>query len=1139
MKSPTRNEIKLNRKSGSWKIILRFCLIFTVISLVQFTSAKVSAQSSNISLDLKNVSIEEVLNNIESKTVYRFLYNKQLVDVSRKVTVVCKKKKVTQVLSEIFKDSGVDFSINGKQIVLSVVQKANSQPQIKVSGTVKSISGEAIIGATIVVKGTQIGTTSDHVGQFSFEIPEKSTLSISCVGYKKLEYIVGNQRYLDIILEEDFKVLEEVVITAFGIKREEKALGYAVQKVSGTGLQTVKGVDMGTSLTGKIAGLMVKNSTEFAEAPEIQIRGEYPLLVIDGVPYGNMTLRDIPSDDIENLSVLKGATASALYGYRGASGAIIITTKKGNAYKGLSVTVNSGTMYTAGFLAIPEIQSTYGRVVNTATNTYSTGGDGSWGVPMDGREVIQWDPISKSFQAMPYLPRGKDNFKNFLEQGYVLNNNINVVQQGEFGSFRTSATWVNNKGQYPNSMFNKFTYSMGGDMKINKFTLSSNMSFNKQTSPHIGFSGYTSYDPMYTMLVWSAPDYDIKDYKDYWLVPNESQNNSYTDSGNNPYFDRYERTHSLNKDILNGTLALSYDISSWFKLTLRSGFDTYSDRQDIKVSKGSLISAGSATVIPNGSQIWGESANGSFNTGLSRGYSLNNDALLSGNKTLGKFGVDGLLGGTIFYKQDEGVEAWTRDGLSIPGYYSLNASVSPAGVDSRIYRQEVNSLFGRLALSWNRLIYAEGTLRNDWSSTLSLSTRSYLYPSISGSFVASELLPKYDWLSFWKIRSSWTSSKTPAGIYEINSVYSITNNAWGSLSSASYPNTIRGTDVHPESSSTFETGTAINLFKNRASADISYYSKRMYDALKSTGISSASGYSYNYINIDEEVTRKGMEISANVSPVKTKDWQCDISVNWSKYARYYTKLDSVYSEDKPWVKLGERADSYILYDYQKDPDGNIIHSNGLPLYSAYESNFGYYDPDWIWGVNTKLRFKDFEFNISFDGRVGGLASTTTEMYMWRAGSHPSSLVPERYLDATVPGSKNYIGQGVKVVSGSATYDTYGNITSDTRVYAPNDEAVTYETYTNTLHKGTAWGGASSPLDVYTTSFFKIREMSLTYNLPKEFCTRFYSKGVSVSVVGQNVFLWAKQFKYSDPDGGYENFSDPSLRYLGFNLKVTF
>lgn len=796
-------------------------------------------------------------------------------------------------------------------------------------------------------------------------------------------------------------------------------------------------------------------------------------------------------------------------------------------------------MLTAGFLAIPEMQSTYGRAINTSTNTYVRSGDGSWGAPLDGREVIQWDPISKTMKAMPYLPIGKDNFSNFLEQGYILNNNLSVVQQGEFGSLRTSATWVGNKGQYPNSMFDKITFSVGGDMKINKFTLSSSMSYNKQSSPNKGFSGYTGYDPMYALLIWSAPDWDIRQYKDYWLVPNEVQNSSYTAGNNNPYFDRYERTHSVDKDIFNGTLALNYDFTSWLKGTFRIGYDTYSNRQEVLVSKGSFQGAGSAMMIPNGTEVWGESQKGSYNLGISRGYSFNNDFILSANHTISDFTVDGFVGGSLYYNQDEGIETRTRGGLSIPGFYSLKASIDPVLVGSNIYRRQVNSLYGRLGVSWKNIAFVEGTLRNDWVSTLPESTRSYAYPSVSGSFVVSELLPKMDWLSMWKLRGSWVTVKMPAGIYQINSVFSITNNAWGTLSSANYPTTIRGTDVLPESSSTFEIGTAINLYKNRASVDVSYYSKRMFDFLKSTGISPASGFSSNYINIDEEITRNGIEVAVTGTPVKTNDLQWDVAVNWSQFARYYTKLDPVYSTDKPWVKIGERADAYVLRDYMKDSEGNVIHNNGLPLYSSYDSKFGNADPDWIWGANTSLRYKDFTFSLSVDGRVGGLAQTTTEMYMWRSGGHPNSVVPERMLDATTTGSKNYIGQGVKVTSGTVTYDTYGNITSDNRVFAPNDVAVTYKTYIENLHKGTAWGGAASTLDVYSTTFFKIREMSLTYNLPKNIASKIRAKDVSVSAVGQNVMLWAKQFKYSDPDGGSENFIDPSLRYLGLNLKLGF
>ncbi|MEO5648946.1 MAG: SusC/RagA family TonB-linked outer membrane protein [Ginsengibacter sp.] len=1025
-------------------------------------------------------------------------------------------------------------------VIILISTVSDAQVKNTITGKVIDEKGVPLSGVSVIIEKNGQGTSTDRGGNFAIMAENNDILQFSFVARQtQLLTIVQGKSVYNITLLESNQELQNVVVTALGIKRETKALGYSVQSVSGAALQTVKGVDVGTSLTGRVAGLLVKNSTEFTAAPDIQIRGENPLLVIDGVPYGNMTLRDVPPDDIDNITILKGATSSALYGYRGASGTIMVTTKRGSRVKGLSVSINTSSMFSAGYLAIPESQSTYGRVVNTATNTYARSGDGAWGVPMDGRLVNQWDPISKTIKEMPYLPIGKNNFNNFLNQGFILNNNISVVQQGESGSFRTSATWIDNQGQYPNSKYDKITYTMGGDMKIGKFSLSSNMTYNKQNSPNIGFSGYTAYDPMYNMLVWAAPDYDVRQYKDYWLVKNETQNNSFTSTNNNPYFDRYERTHNLNRDIFNGTLALNYDFTPWLKATFRTGFDTYSDKQEVRISKGSFQGGGATAIIKSGSEVWGESAKGSFNTGLGRGYSINNDFILTANQSVGKFNLDGFVGGTIYYRQDEGMEAFTQSGLSIPAFYSLKASVNPATVNSRLSKQQVNSLFGRLAASWNNLIYAEGTLRNDWSSTLPKSTRSYLYPSVSTSFIASELLPKTDWLSLWKLRGSWTSSKTPADVYTINSVYSIANNSWGNLSSATLPTTIRGADVHPESASTFEVGTAASFFRNLLSVDVSYYNKRMYDFLRSTGISPASGYFNNYININEEISRKGWEVFTNITPVKTKNFKWDIGLNWSTYARYYTKLDTLFSSNKPWVKVGERADAYVLRNFQRDPQGNIIYSNGLPLYSSYDSKFGYSDPDWIWGANTSLRYKNWQFNIAVDGRSGGLAQTTTEMYMWIAGSHPNSLDPARALDAATPGSKNYVGQGVKVISGTATYDTYGNITSDDRKYAPNDVPVTYKSYVGRIHKGTAWGGVPSPLDAYSTTFFKIREMSLTYFFPSSIYSKIKAKGVSVSAVGQNVFLWAKQFKYSDPDGGVENFSDPSMRYLGFNIKVDF
>ena len=312
----------------------------------------------------------------------------------------------------------------------------------------------------------------------------------------------------------------------------------------------------------------------------------------------------------------------------------------------------------------------------------------------------------------------------------------------------------------------------------------------------------------------------------------------------------------------------------------------------------------------------------------------------------------------------------------------------------------------------------------------------------------------------------------------------------------------------------------------------------MYDFLVEGPVSEASGYSSSYVNSKERIARRGWEISLTGVPVRTKDWEWTVTANWSKYARYYTRLDDKYSSKDPWVQIGSRVDAYYLYDYARDPEGNLIFSNGDLQFNPFYSCVGYYDPDWTWGISTTLTWKEWSLGISIDGRVGGLANTMTESYMWSSGSHPDSLTPERAAEAADPGSKHYLGQGVKVVSGSVQYDTYGNVLSDDRVFAPNDVYTTYESYIETLHSGVAWGGQGTPADLYSTTFLKLRELSLTYTFPSKLL-KGWAKGASVSFVGQNLAMWAKDFKYSDPDWGSDDFLDPSVRYLGFNVKLTF
>jgi TonB-linked SusC/RagA family outer membrane protein len=1152
--------------------IMRVSLFLILISAFQVLAGASYSQTTRLSLSMKNSTVREVLGQIEDQSNFYFLYNNQLIDVERKVNVEVKNEKIEVILSKIFEAGTVNTLIRDRHIIITPAGGVSSMQQQKtVTGKVTEISGLGLPGVTVVVKGTQTGTVTNGEGDFSLSgIPANATLQFSFIGMKSQEVFVGNKTTLSIVLEVETFGVDEVVVTALGIRRSEKALGYAVQKVSGESLQKVSGVDVATSLTGKVAGLLVKNSTDFGVAPVLTIRGETPLLVIDGIAYANKTLSDISSEDIESMSVLKGGTASALYGFRGASGAILVTTKNGSTNKaGLNVDVASNTMFTAGFLAIPEKQSVYGR---GTTGLYNINSDNSWGAKIDGSMQNQWDPFSKTFKVMPYLPVGKDNFANFLEQGYVTNNNVNVAYKGDIVSVRSSVNWTQNKGQYPNSTLDKYTYTFGGDVNLDKFKLSSNISYAKKESPNVGSNGYTSYDPMYVLLIWSSADFNVLDYmNNYWYTPGQQQSNHFgvqpdgTYKGanqNSPYYDRYEKTNEISRDIMNVDLSMSYDFSTWLKATVRSGVDFYKEVGQLRSSRGSYLSTGN-TGVPGNPYTWNSGKTGGYNIGQSTGFSMNNDLLLTGNKSFNKINLEYLAGGTIFYKKDDNINANTVGGISIPGFFSIKASINPPGVNQSTYTQQVNSLFGRLGVSWNKLVYLEATGRNDWSSTLPKETQSYFYPSVAGSFVVSELLPSTKhWLDLLKVRSSWTMAKTPAGIYAINSSYKLNPGIWNDLNGASVPSSLYSPDVLPESANTFEAGVQGMAFKNRLMVDVSYYSKRMYDFLKYAPVTAASGYSSNYINIDEEITRNGWEVTVNGSPIKTKDWQLDLGLNWSTYERRYTKIDPIYSNvSLPWVAEGERVDVFYSKDFVRVPSTGelILSSAGRLQYSQYNSKFGYSDPDWLWGANVNLRYKAFSLFASLDGVVGGLMNTRTESYMWQSGVHPNSVTPEREKDVVAAGvsaaagggaagtaavaaaglvSNNYLVQGVKVVSGTATYDKFGNITSDTRVYAPNDISTTYKQYAIDLHSSSAWGGNGSPADTYAKTFLKLREISLTYTVPNKYL-HGWAKGASVSFVGQNVLLWAKDFKYSDPDGGAEDFSDPSVRYLGGNIKFTF
>ena len=936
----------------------------------------------------------------------------------------------------------IDITENSKAVLRKTVLAVSLifagialRAQQTVTGTVSDDAG-LLAGVSVIVKGTTQGVATGGDGTYSINVADdKAVLQFVLLGYATVEEAIAGRTRINVVLQAEAEEIEQVVVTALGMKREERALGYVTQKVGGERFAKVKGVSIATSLTGQIAGLNIRNSTEFMEDPAIQLRGESALLVIDGVPYGNMNLRDLNQDNIESINVLKGASAAALYGQRGAGGAIMVTTKKAGK-RGFSLEVNSSNMFYAGELALPGNQTSYSSGENGIYNHV----DYVWGDRLDAGKIYeQWDPIAKEYRWMELTSKGKNNFRDFLEFSFISNSTVSVSQRGENGGIRSSLSYLYNKAQYPNQKLQTFDYRIGGDMKLGeKFTVDGSIGFNKRMSPNVAGVGVSEQGYVYNILMWTGAEYRLTDYKDYWVIPHEKQNWHYNNYYDNPYLSAYECLDGRDENKLNGMLSLNYKPLSWLNVMMRSGFDFYANRNVRRNPIGI-----------NAHRKWVKTVGG-YTESNNQGWSWNNDLIASVSEKFGKFSVNALAGGTIYYYQNAALTASTKDGLVVPGFYSLNNSKSPATVSPSYNSKQVNSLYGSLSLGYANALFLDVTGRNDWSSTLPKEEQSYFYPSVGGSVVVSELLSLPEAIRFWKLRASWTVSKTDLGVYDINRVYSIGLNEWDGLNSADYPEVLRG-KVNPVTNRTYELGTAFYfLDNNRLKVDFAYFNKLQYDLTTQVDISPSSGYKKMLVNTDEQFVRRGFEITVDAVPVVVGDFRWNVTANWSTSKRYYARTDDEFTAKKPWIYNGARTDYVEAVDYQRDPAGNIVHNgSGLPIINSNSRILaGYSDPDWIWGLLNSFTYKNWTLTLNIDGRVGGASLNELDRYSWANGSNPDTDNKWRY-DEVVNGAKNYVGQGVKVTSGSVTYDNYGRITEDTRVFAANDTPTSYQTYIKT------------------------------------------------------------------------------------------
>ncbi|WP_341835332.1 SusC/RagA family TonB-linked outer membrane protein [Chitinophaga pollutisoli] len=1086
-----------------------------------------SAQPGHEKTAREQVSLISVINDMENRFDVRFNYNATLLK-GKKIAAPDKdgfsKDNIARELNRYISPLGlVCQQLAGKLYVVkanAVTEQAlSSTPTLAVAdirGTVSDSTGATIPGVVVRIKGAQRGAITDGNGAFTLpNVKKGDVLVFSLVGYNQQEITVGDETDLRIVMQVSAIALDQLVVTALGIKRQEKALGYAVQKVKGDAVATVKGVDVATSLTGHVSGLVVKNSTEFFAKPSIELRGEGALLVIDGVPYGNMTLRDIPTDDIESIDVLKGPTASSLYGSRAAGGVLLVTTKKGSG-TGLTVSINSNTMLQSGFLALPKVQGSYGRGQNGAIDN-----DYVWGPKLDiGETATDWNPETKQFEDnRPLRSIGKDNLKNFMETGVVTNNNISVSQSGQYGSFRASLNHIYNKGQFPNARANMFNFTLGGVLKASdKFTLEGHTGVSKRMAPQVWGSGYGNQGYIYQLTMWTGPEYDIRQYRDYWKVPNKTQNWMYTNWYDNPYLIAHEKLNGIQENTVNASLTANYRFTNDLNLLVRVAYDNYNNEETYRNPTANIFSTRG-----------GWDAKGYYRNIAGKGWSTNDDIMLSYKKKAGQFSIDLMAGGTIYYYTNDTISAATRNGLSSPRFYSIAGSVGPVNITQTHGARQVNSLYGRAALGWKNAIFVEATGRNDWNSAQPKEHRDYFYPSLGSSVVLTELMRLPRFVDMWKFRGSWADYKSPAPVYWINRLYTTTPQAWNTLNSANYPGNLLPLSILPSSARTWEVGTAAYLFKNRLNVDVTYFNKLYYNTQRNIEIPQSSGFSSTIINVDEDFVRKGIEITIGGSVIKQQNFEWQSTINYTSHHRYIKQLDSTYSSKEPWVKVGARMDNYIDYYWLRDPSGNVIHQNGMPVQSEYRKHYGYTDPKFSFGFINNFRIGDFLVGLNIDGRIGGLMYNYVNDKMFDTGTHPDTDNNWRY-DEVVNGKTNFVGKGVKVASGTVTYDNFGNIINDTRTYAPNDVSTSYQDYTQKFRAG--------DYGVQKKSFVKVREMSLGYKLPAAFLSRYSIKSASVALTAQNLFLFTK-FRFSDPDVDTENLNSPSQRMLGMNLRVNF
>lgn len=1076
------------------------------------------------------------------------------------------------------------FIFAGVQVVLA---------QSTITGVVTSAEdGQPVPGAAVQVKGTTIGVTTDVNGRYSLKVPaDAKVLQISFVGMTTKEVTIGTQTVINLVLEAQAMDIEGVVVTALGISREKKALGYSVEEVKADELNQTRSGNLITSLSGKVSGVNITSASgNMGGSSRITIRGiksvsgnNQPLFVVDGVPmdnsnyntvdtqrgaggvdYGNMA-NDINPDDIESVSVLKGPTAAALYGSRAANGVILITTKKAKAgKKGIGVEVNSSVSFEQ-VAVLPKYQNLYGGgYVYTGEGTdqgfvlqeingqqyrlidYAL--DESWGPrynpniqTLSAFDIFDWEANGKQGNpnTTPWVAPEKD-VEDFFETGVVFNNNFAITGTNESSAFRLSYTNYDLTGYMPNSEQQRNSISFNGESQVSKY-VKGFIGANYINTYTMGRpeTGYDDNNIMQKFNQWGQRQLDMGVMSNY-VNPDGTQRvwnrNSWDDQtpaySDNPYWTRYRNYQDDERNRLFGNIGLLVTPFEGFSIQGKWNLDYYGL---VEMERNAV----------------GSQAESSY-TEAKREFMETNAELIATYKfNLSEdFSFNVMAGANNRHKEYNRMNSNTVGGLIIPELYKITNSTNKPNIEEAEDTKEVQSVYGSVNVGYLGMLYLDITARNDWSSTLT--KKAYFYPSATMSFVFSELdaLKDNKILSFGKIRVGFAQVGNDTDPYQNKYYYTYLSN-FGSQAMYTIPGTLANINMGPEQTTSIEAGAELMFLNNRIGLDVTYYDEKTINQIIPVALSGASGYGFKYIN-SGKITNKGIEIGLNLTPIKTKDFTWNINANYSKNVNEVVELaedlNVLLLTNGPFAvsvnaEAGLSYGSLIGSSYVKDDKGNIIvDTDGYTLTGPVKS-IGTVLPDYLLGVWNRFNFKGIELSALVDIRQGGQLFSTTSMW-----GRYSGILEETAEE--LPNGKN-IRDAVEDGGGALFEGVYGYIKDDGTIQYTDAEGndVSDPVQNTTRIDAESWGGwhYSGPAEanIFDADYIKLRELRLSYTLPGKWTGPV--QNLTVSAFGRNLAIWGEDIEHIDPENttgsgniqGIEGGALPSLRYFGFGLNFNF